>query len=166
MGASPDTIAARELAERAVAVPTGRAEQWARAVASCVFLLATAYTLYAAHGMSGGMEMPGGWTMPMMWMAMPGQSLAGSALVFLLMWQAMMIAMMLQALKLTGDEKVLEIGTGTGVLLDASEPLGEILPGQKQLPRPEGPPRSPQSRSATYSPTTPRLRACHTSTRH
>src|ERR1700716_1604121 len=95
MGASPDTIAARELAERAVAVPTGRAEQWARAVASCVFLLATAYTLYAAHGMSGGMEMPGGWTMPMMWMAMPGQSLAGSALVFLLMWQAMMIAMML-----------------------------------------------------------------------
>jgi predicted metal-binding membrane protein len=41
------------------------------------------------------MSMPGGWTMPMMWMAMPGQSLAASALFFLLMWQAMMIAMML-----------------------------------------------------------------------
>jgi predicted metal-binding membrane protein len=45
--------------------------------------------------MSGGMVMAGGWTMPMMWMAMPGQSLAGSAVVFLLLWQAMMIAMML-----------------------------------------------------------------------
>jgi predicted metal-binding membrane protein len=39
--------------------------------------------------------MPGKWTMPMMWMAMPGQSLQSSAIVFLLMWQAMMIAMML-----------------------------------------------------------------------
>ncbi len=39
--------------------------------------------------------MPGGWIMPMMWMATPGQSMAGSAAVFLLMWQAMMIAMML-----------------------------------------------------------------------
>jgi predicted metal-binding membrane protein len=95
MGASPDTIAARELVEQAVAAPADRAEQWARAVASCVFLLATAYTLYAAWGMSGGMVMAGGWTMPMMWMVMPGQSLGGSALVFLLMWQAMMIAMML-----------------------------------------------------------------------
>jgi predicted metal-binding membrane protein len=95
MGASPDTIAARELVEQAVAAPADRAEQWARAVASCTFLLATAYTLYAAHGMPGGMEMPGGWTMPMMWMVMPGQSVAGSAVVFLLMWQAMMIAMML-----------------------------------------------------------------------
>ena len=45
--------------------------------------------------MPGGMAMPGGWTMPMMWMSMPGQSLAGAALAFLLMWQAMMIAMML-----------------------------------------------------------------------
>jgi predicted metal-binding membrane protein len=95
MGASPDTVAARELVEQAVAAPADRAEQWARAVASCIFLLATAYTLYAAHGMPGGMEMPGGWTMPMMWMVMPGQSVAGSAVVFLLMWQAMMIAMML-----------------------------------------------------------------------
>ncbi len=33
--------------------------------------------------------------MPMMWMVMPGQSLGGSAVVFLVMWQAMMVAMML-----------------------------------------------------------------------
>src|SRR6202049_4547291 len=90
---NPDT--AREIAEQAIAAPADRTEQWARAITSGVFLLAVAYTLYAAHGMSGGMIMPGGWTMPMMWMVMPGQSLAGSALVFLVMWQAMMIAMML-----------------------------------------------------------------------
>src|SRR6267154_524491 len=34
-------------------------------------------------------------TMPMMWMAMPGQSLVGASFAFLLIWQAMMIAMML-----------------------------------------------------------------------
>ena len=45
--------------------------------------------------MGGGMSMPGGWTMPMMWMAMPGQSLWSAARVFLIMWAAMMIAMML-----------------------------------------------------------------------
>jgi predicted metal-binding membrane protein len=45
--------------------------------------------------MSGGMPMPGGWTMPMMWMIMPGQTLWSAAWMFLLMWQAMMIAMML-----------------------------------------------------------------------
>ncbi len=95
MGAPTNTTAAREIAEQAVAAPLDRAEQWARAVASCVFVLAGAYTLHAARGMSGGMAMPGGWTMPMMWMVMPGQSLAGSAVIFLLMWQAMMVAMML-----------------------------------------------------------------------
>jgi predicted metal-binding membrane protein len=95
MGAPTNTTAAREIAEQAVAAPLDRAEQWGRAVASCVFVLAGAYTLHSARGMSGGMVMPGGWTMPMMWMIMPGQSLAGSALIFLLMWQAMMVAMML-----------------------------------------------------------------------
>jgi predicted metal-binding membrane protein len=45
--------------------------------------------------MAGGMPMPGGWEMSMMWMAMPGQSIAGAAFTFLLMWVAMMIAMML-----------------------------------------------------------------------
>jgi predicted metal-binding membrane protein len=95
MGVSTNTAAAREIAEQAIAAPLDRAERWARAIASGVFLFAAAYTFYAARGMPGGMVMPGGWTMPMMWMAMPGQSLAGSAFAFLLMWQAMMIAMML-----------------------------------------------------------------------
>lgn len=83
------------MAKQAAAAPLDSAERWARVVASCVFIASAAYTLYAAHGMSGGMEMPGGWTMPMMWMEMPGQSPAGAAFAFLLMWQAMMIAMML-----------------------------------------------------------------------
>ena len=95
MSDSTNPATTREIAERAIAAPADRMEQWARAVTSGVFLLAVAYTLYAAHGMSGGMIMPGGWPMPMMWMVIPGQSLAGSALVFLVMWQAMMIAMML-----------------------------------------------------------------------
>jgi predicted metal-binding membrane protein len=70
--------------------------EWrARAVASGVFAVAAAYTLYAVLHMTGGMGMPGGWTMPMMWMAMPGQSLLSAAAMFLLVWQAMMIAMML-----------------------------------------------------------------------
>jgi predicted metal-binding membrane protein len=70
--------------------------EWrARAVASGVFAVAAAYTLYAGLHMTGGMGMPGGWTMPMMWMAMPGQSLLSAAAMFLLVWQAMMIAMML-----------------------------------------------------------------------
>jgi predicted metal-binding membrane protein len=95
MEVSTNSAVTREVAEQAVAASPDRSEQWARATASGVFLLAAAYTFYAARGMSGGMRMPGGWTMPMMWMVMPGQSLAGAAFVFLLMWQAMMIAMML-----------------------------------------------------------------------
>src|SRR5882762_8170200 len=95
MDVSTNSAPAREIAEQAIAAPPDRTEQSARAVATGVFLLAATYTIYAARGMSGGMTMPGNWTMPMMWMVMPGQSLAGTAFVFLLMWQAMMIAMML-----------------------------------------------------------------------
>jgi predicted metal-binding membrane protein len=95
MDVCTNTAATREIAEQAIAAAPDRAERWARAVASGVFLVAVAYTLYAARDMSGGMLMPGGWTMPMMWMAMPGQSLVGASFAFLLMWQAMMIAMML-----------------------------------------------------------------------
>src|ERR1700732_3627978 len=91
MCVSTNTAATREIAEQAIAAPLDRAERWARAIVSGVFLLAAAYTVYAARGMSGGMAMPGGWTMPMMWMAMPGQSLAGSAIGFLVMWQALVI---------------------------------------------------------------------------
>ena len=95
MDASTKTAPAQGIAEQALAASPDRAELWARAVASGVFLLAAAYTLNAARSMPGGMAMPGGWTMPMMWMSVPGQSLADAALAFLLMWQAMMIAMML-----------------------------------------------------------------------
>ncbi len=66
--------------------------------AIAIFLATTAYTIYEARamaGMGGDMKMPGGWTMSMMWMQMPGQSMAGFALMFIAMWAAMMIAMML-----------------------------------------------------------------------
>ena len=45
----------------------------------------------------GEMPMPGG-TMSMMWTRMPGQSWAGSATSFLVMWVVMMVAMMLPSL--------------------------------------------------------------------
>jgi predicted metal-binding membrane protein len=46
----------------------------------------------------GGMTMPGGWTMSMAWMRMPGQTWAGAAASFLVMWSVMMVAMMLPSL--------------------------------------------------------------------
>jgi len=46
----------------------------------------------------GGMTMPGGWTMSMAWMRMPGQTWAGTAASFLVMWSVMMVAMMLPSL--------------------------------------------------------------------
>ena len=79
----------------AAKVLTERGELWARGIAGAVFVAAAVYTWDATRGMAGGMPMPGGWEMSMMWMAMPGQSIAGAALTFLLMWLAMMIAMML-----------------------------------------------------------------------
>lgn len=74
---------------------TTKPERWSRVVAALVFAAAAVVTVRASTSMSGGMRMPGGWTMTMMWMAMPGQTMARSAWVFLVMWQAMMIAMML-----------------------------------------------------------------------
>ena len=74
---------------------SSRNELWARGIAGGVFLASAAITLNATRMMSGGMRMPGGWEMSMMWMAMPGQSTAAAAGTFLLMWLAMMIAMML-----------------------------------------------------------------------
>jgi predicted metal-binding membrane protein len=59
------------------------------------FCLSAAATIYFCRSMSGGMEMPGGWTMSMMWMRMPGQTWLMSGSMFLLMWLAMMVAMML-----------------------------------------------------------------------
>jgi predicted metal-binding membrane protein len=65
------------------------------AVVALVFAASVAATVYFCVSMSGGMDMPGGWTMSMMWMRMPGQTWAGSAAMFLLIWLAMMVAMML-----------------------------------------------------------------------
>ena len=63
------------------------------ATAFLVFVGAAGATLYFNYSMSGGMPMPGNWTMSMMWMAMGGELRA--AAMFILMWLAMMIAMML-----------------------------------------------------------------------
>jgi predicted metal-binding membrane protein len=60
-----------------------------------VFTIAAAATVHFCHSMAGGMDMPGGWTMSMMWMPMPGYTWTGSAVIFLLAWLAMMVAMML-----------------------------------------------------------------------
>jgi len=57
--------------------------------------LCWAITLREAQRMAGGMRMPGDWMMSMAWMAMPGQSSMDAAVMFLAMWEAMMIAMML-----------------------------------------------------------------------
>jgi predicted metal-binding membrane protein len=64
-------------------------------VATAVFAATLGYTIYASRQMSGGMEMPGGWVMSMMWMPMAGQSNLAAAGMFIAMWTAMMIAMML-----------------------------------------------------------------------
>jgi predicted metal-binding membrane protein len=41
------------------------------------------------------MPMPGGWKMSMMWMRMAGETWTSSFIVFMLMWLAMMVAMMM-----------------------------------------------------------------------
>jgi predicted metal-binding membrane protein len=60
-----------------------------------VFLASLLATVRMCRAMQGGMSMPGGWTMSMAWMRMPGQSRVAAATMFLGMWLAMMIAMML-----------------------------------------------------------------------
>jgi len=71
--------------------------QSAEFIAVCVlaFVASVAATVYFCHSVCCDMKMPGGWTMSMMWMPMPGQTWFGSASTFLLMWLAMMVAMML-----------------------------------------------------------------------
>jgi len=66
-------------------------------IAVCVlaFVAGVSATVYFCHSMCCEMEMPGGWTMSMMWMRMPGQTWSASAIGFLLMWLAMMVAMMM-----------------------------------------------------------------------
>lgn len=59
------------------------------------FVVAVSATIYFNRSMADDMQMPGGWRMSMMWMRMPGQTWSLSALTFLLMWLAMMVAMMM-----------------------------------------------------------------------
>jgi predicted metal-binding membrane protein len=67
---------------------------------ACVllFLASLAATIVLCRSMAGGMPMPGAWQMSMAWMAMPGQSRLAAALMFMGMWNTMMLAMMLPAL--------------------------------------------------------------------
>jgi predicted metal-binding membrane protein len=63
--------------------------------ATLLFLGGLAATVHFTRSMSCDMTMPGGGTMSMMWMRSPGRSWPESAAEFLLMWLAMMVAMML-----------------------------------------------------------------------
>jgi predicted metal-binding membrane protein len=64
-------------------------------VCTLLFIAAVSTTIYFNGSMADYMKMPGGWKMSMMWMRMPGETWSWSALTFLLMWLAMMVAMML-----------------------------------------------------------------------
>lgn len=79
VGRSPQSPAAAGLVVGAVVVT---AASWAA-------------TVYGGRLMAGAMPMPGGWAMSMAWMTMPGQTPLGAAVMFLAMWEIMMIAMML-----------------------------------------------------------------------
>jgi len=68
------------------------------AVSALLFMTSAAGTIHWSRTMAGGMAMPGGWTMSMVWMPMPGETWAGSAVRFVAMWLVMMVAMMLPPL--------------------------------------------------------------------
>jgi predicted metal-binding membrane protein len=69
-------------------------------VSALLFAASVAVTIVWSASMSamGAMPMPGGCTMSMAWMRMPGQTWAGAAASFLVMWTVMMVAMMLPSL--------------------------------------------------------------------
>ncbi len=73
------------------------ARQPAGFIMVCVvaFIAGVLATVYFVRSMGYEMSMPGGWKMSMMWMPMPGQTWFLSALSFLFMWLAMMVAMMM-----------------------------------------------------------------------
>jgi predicted metal-binding membrane protein len=80
------------------ATPPRFSTEWtAYLCAAVVFAAAAGVTAWLCVDMPSGMDMPmpGGWRMSMAWMTMPGQTRAGAALAFILMWEAMMVAMML-----------------------------------------------------------------------
>jgi predicted metal-binding membrane protein len=62
---------------------------------AAAFIISVAATVHFCRSMCCELDMPGGWTMSMMWLGMRGQTGAGSATSFLLMWLAMMVAMMM-----------------------------------------------------------------------
>jgi predicted metal-binding membrane protein len=66
-----------------------------------VFAASISVTIYFGSSMAYEMGMTGGWKMSMMWMRMPRQTWFLSALNFLIMWLAMMIAMMMPSALLT-----------------------------------------------------------------
>ena len=65
------------------------------AVGVLAFAAGVAATAHFCRSLCCEMEMPGGWRMSMMWMRMHGQTWFASAISFLLMWLAMMVAMMM-----------------------------------------------------------------------
>ncbi|HMJ66107.1 MAG TPA: DUF2182 domain-containing protein [Candidatus Binatia bacterium] len=65
------------------------------AVCLLAFIAGLSATAYFCRSMCCETQMPGDWTMSTMWMRMPGQTWFASATSFLLMWLAMMGAMML-----------------------------------------------------------------------
>jgi predicted metal-binding membrane protein len=69
-------------------------------VAALLFAGSVALTIHwcASMGAMGEMPMAGGWTMSGTWMRMPGQTWPGAAASFIVMWIAMMTAMMLPSL--------------------------------------------------------------------
>jgi len=77
-------------------------------------------TVYGGRVMGGSMSMPGGWAMSMAWMPMPGQSAVEAGLMFLVMWEIMMVAMMLpSALPLLLLHRHLRAGRGGALAPDA-----------------------------------------------
>jgi predicted metal-binding membrane protein len=69
-------------------------------VSALLFATSAAVTIRCCAAMSamGGMPMPGGWIMSMAWMRTCGQTWLGAAASFVVMWAAMMLAMMLPSL--------------------------------------------------------------------
>lgn len=64
-------------------------------IVTMIFLASAIATVAFVIAMPGGMAMPGGWEMSMMWMLMPNQTWLSAAALFVAMWAAMMVTMML-----------------------------------------------------------------------
>jgi len=73
------------------------------AVYVLVFAASVSATVHFCRSMCCEMEMPGSWTMSIIWVRMRGQTWFASATSFLLMWLAMMVAMMLPSALPRGD---------------------------------------------------------------